>query len=118
MLCLYTVQAAEDDRLSGDGQGMDIQLRQNMLRSHPVLDSRAASPHNDTPDLVHPSCHATTAILSISMSNVEVACTHEAFHGSIIPRRNGSLQCLWLGNELPICCDYLAAHNAREHESS
>ncbi len=41
MLC---VQAAEEGRAADDEQRVDMQLRQNMLRSHPVMDSRAASP--------------------------------------------------------------------------
>ncbi|KAL0023349.1 hypothetical protein WJX77_009771 [Trebouxia sp. C0004] len=37
-------QAAEEGRASDDEQRVDMQLRQNMLRSHPVMDNRAASP--------------------------------------------------------------------------
>ena len=38
------MQAAEEGRASDDEQKVDMHLRQNMLRSHPVMDSRAASP--------------------------------------------------------------------------
>ncbi len=52
---MLRVQAAEEGRAADDEQRVDMQLRQNMLRSHPVMDSRAASPHaEDTLSLVSP----------------------------------------------------------------
>ena len=52
MLC---VQAAEEGRAADDEQRVDMHLRQNMLRSHPVMDSRATSPRaEDTVHLVGP----------------------------------------------------------------
>ncbi|KAL0040848.1 hypothetical protein WJX79_007181 [Trebouxia sp. C0005] len=44
-------QGAEEGRAADDEQRVDMQLRQNMLRSHPVMDSMAASPRAQ--DMLH-----------------------------------------------------------------
>ncbi|KAL0055591.1 hypothetical protein WJX82_002241 [Trebouxia sp. C0006] len=46
-----TQQAAEEGRAADDEQRVDMHLRQNMLRSHPVMDSRATSPRAE--DTLH-----------------------------------------------------------------
>lgn len=48
---MNAVQGAEEGRAADDEQRVDMQLRQNMLRSHPVMDSMAASPRAQ--DMLH-----------------------------------------------------------------
>jgi hypothetical protein len=75
------VQAADEGRAADDEQRVDMHLRQNMLRSHPVMDSRAASPHaEDTLHLVGPCLMLDRDSLAADVSKHEQNCCEDS-HG-------------------------------------